>query len=280
MTIVGGAVDRCRRYRRRILEISRQVEAAHVAPAFSCLEVVDWLYHSIMRPKDIFIMSKGHGCLAQYVVMEDMGRIPPESMNNYGKMGDPMFPTIGAHPDYNPEIGIHASTGSLGHGLGIAAGQALAEKMRRSGVRVYVLLSDGECQSGSTWEAAMVAANLSLDNLVALVDSNGWGGMDRTDWLSGVFRALNPLGDKFRAFGWAFDNVSGHDAEELDDLALRMAQNRKLDRPRPLAIRCDTTKGYGVSFIADGMPGWHYRSPTPSEYKRALRELDQQEDGL
>lgn len=259
-----------------------RVEAAHIAPAFSCLEVVDWLYHRVMRPEDIFIMSKGHGCLAQYVVLEDLGILPRESLDNFcrdmGARGPDSFPQLGSHPDYDPGIGIHASTGSLGHGLGIAAGQALAEKMRGSKSRVYVLLSDGECQSGSTWEAAMVAANLGLANLVALVDFNGWGGMDRTDWLSGMFRALTPLGSKFEAFGWAFDRVSGHDPGELEELALRMAQHRRRSRPRPLAIECDTVKGQGVSFIKEGLPGWHYRSPSKSEYKRALRELDEQEN--
>lgn len=270
--VVETSIERCRRYRRRILEVSRQVEAAHVAPAFSCMEIVDCLYHGVLREQDIFIMSKGHGCLAQYVVLEDLGRLPPESLDNYCKMGDPIFPALGAHPDYDPGIGIHASTGSLGHGLGIAAGQALAEKMKKSGARVYVLLSDGECQSGGTWEATMVAANLRLDNLALLVDFNGWGGMDPTDWYSGKFPALTPLAEKFVAFGCDARNFNGHSPITLGEMVLWLGRD---DRPaRPLVAVCHTVKGCGVSFIEEGQPGWHYRSPSNKEYQRAMQELD------
>ena len=257
------SADRCRRYRRRILEISRQVEAAHVAPAFSCLEIVDALYHEVMREQDIFIMSKGHGCLAQYVVMEDLGTLPPESLDNYCKMGDPIFPALGAHPDYAPGIGIHASTGSLGHGLGIAAGQALAEKIKGSDVRVYVLLSDGECQEGSTWEVAMVAANLGLTNLTALVDNNDFGGMDR---MSEVHPAFHPLDTKFTAFGWyVIDGIDGHSSLVAEYLL-------ELVCAQPKVFIFDTTKGKGVSFM-ESAPLWHYRSPNPEEYRKALAEL-------
>lgn len=261
------AQDRCRRYRRRILEVSRQVTAAHVAPAFSCIEIVDALYHDIMRPQDIFIMSKGHGCLAQYVVLEDLGIIPREALDNYckpmpeseGKVPVP----LGAHPDYNPSIGIHASTGSLGHGLGIAAGQALAEKLKGTDVRVYVLLSDGECQEGSTWEAAMVAANLGLSNLVAFVDANGWGGMERIQLR---------LENKFQAFGWWAGTVAdGHSSLELVS-ALR-ANTAVGHYSIPKVLVCHTVKGRGVSFIEAGQPLWHYRSPSEDEYRRAMEEL-------
>lgn len=255
--------DRCRRYRRRILEISRQVDAAHVAPAFSCVEIVDALYHDVMRPQDIFIMSKGHGCLAQYVVLEDAGRLYRSDLDAYCRRDG----ALGAHPDYCPARGIHASTGSLGHGLGIAAGQTLAEKLKGTDARVYVLLSDGECQEGSTWEAAMVAANLRLGNLRVIVDYNGWGGMDRTDRF-GPFPALLPLSDKFSAFGWSSLNFRGH--EDMDVLA-RWLGSKNWNGPR--AAVCRTVKGKGVSFIEDGQPGWHYRSPSEEEYQQALEEL-------
>lgn len=262
--------ERCRRYRRRILEISRQVSAAHIAPAFSCLEIVDALYHDVMRPDDIFIMSKGHGCLAQYVMLEDLKWEParagipvPRLLDSYCKPEG----SLGAHPDYDPGLGIHASTGSLGHGLGIAMGQAYAEKLKKSGVRVYCLLSDGECQEGSTWEAAMVAANLSLGNLTAIIDFNNWGGMEK---MSKSFPALIPISAKFKAFGWGTNEIDGH-SDDLRNLALSM---RVEDRSgRPFALTCRTVKGKGVSFISEGQPLWHYRSPTEEEYERALREL-------
>ena len=259
------AKDRCRRYRRRILEISQQVQAAHVAPAFSCLEIVDALYHEVMRPQDIFIMSKGHGCLAQYVVLEDRGIIPREDLDLYCRPGG----RLGAHPDYCPTLGIHASTGSLGHGLGIAAGQALAEKMRGTDVRVYVLLSDGECQEGSTWEAAMVAANLGLSNLIALIDYNDFGGMDR---MSTAHPALYPLVDKFQAFGWCGSVVPDGHAREVGQMVLRLRAVSEAATQWPSAFVCRTTKGRGVSFMENN-PLFHYRSPSPEEYRLALEEL-------
>lgn len=264
--------DRCRRYRRRILEASRQVGAAHVAPAFSCLEIIDALYHGIMRPGDIFIMSKGHGCLAQYAVLEDVEWGGSPSLDDYGRPGSP----LGAHPDYNPRLEIHASTGSLGHGLGIAAGQALAERMKDSDRRVFVLLSDGECQEGSTWEAAMVAANLRLGNLVVLVDCNDWGGMDR---MSAHFPATaSPalILSKWVAFGWGAVAVDGHDSCAVAEACAceQLAWFGKDGAPAcPRAIICRTVKGKGVSFIESGQPLWHYRSPTEEEYARALEEL-------
>lgn len=261
--------ERCRRYRRRILEISQQVPAAHVAPAFSCVEIVDALYNEIMRPQDIFIMSKGHGCLTQYVVLEDLGKLPREALDQYcqprpvGAVDWP--PELGAHPDYDPGIDIHASTGSLGHGLGIAAGQALAERLQGRDTRVYVLLSDGECQEGSTWEAAMVASNLGLSNLVVVVDHNNFGGMDR---MSDGFPAFDPLVDKWRAFGWiTYGPLNGHE-QDLIVSCLRAPLGT-----RPTAIVFSTVKGKGVSFMENSAI-WHYRSPTRDEYELALKEID------
>lgn len=257
--------ERCRRYRRRILEISQTVQAAHVAPAFSCLEIVDTLYHDVMRPQDVFIMSKGHGVLAQYVVMEDTGELPRAALDAYCRLEG----HLGAHPDYLPDGGIHASTGSLGHGLGIASGQALAEKMKGTDVRVYVLLSDGECQEGSTWEAAMVAANLRLDNLHAIVDFNGWGGMDQMDV---SHPAIRPLTDKFKAFGWwcHADLVDGHDVSLDSNMVTYLKYGAYQGMPH--AVVCRTTKGRGVSFM-ENVPIWHYRSPSKEEYAAALAEL-------
>ena len=259
------AEARCRRYRRRILEISRQVSAAHVAPAFSCLEIVDALYHQVMRPRDVFIMSKGHGCLAQYVVLEDRGVIPRGELDLYCRPGG----KLGAHPDYAPQLGIHASTGSLGHGLGIAAGQALAEKLKGADTRVYCLLSDGECQEGSTWEAAMVAANLGLSNLVAVVDYNGWGGMER---MEEAFPSLSPLAAKWHAFEWICNGVRGHTSDRIV-AALQYYADNCTTLAAPQALVCETVKGKGVSFIEAGQPLWHYRSPTIEEYEQALEEL-------
>jgi transketolase len=255
---------RCRAYRRRILAVSQQVSALHVAPAFSCVEIVDVLYDGLMRRdgqhgyRDVFVMSKGHGCMIQYVILEEKGVLSPQDLELYCK------PTgrLGAHPDYETP-GIAASTGSLGHGLGMATGQAYAEKLKGTGVMIYCLLSDGEFQEGSTWEAMMMAANLKLDNLVALMDNNDFSGLER---MSEGHRAFYPLRAKGESFGWETVEVDGH-----DQLAIFQAVISRRGG-RPLLIVCRTVKGKGVSYM-ENAPIWHYRSPNREEYRQALAEL-------
>lgn len=273
--MVEDRAARCRRLRRRILDVARRVPAAHVAPAFSCLEIVDVLYRDVMRPQDLFIMSKGHGCLAQYAVLEDLGRLPSASLDNFCRripdQGSDDFLQLGGHPSWDPGAGIQASTGSLGHGLGLGVGMALAERLLGRDTKIYVLVSDGECQEGSTWEAVMVAANLRLGNLTAVVDFNGWGGMER---MESAFPALAPITNKFRAFGWWCPSdhyVDGHDVSLCGGMISRLRYGGY--RGMPAAVVCRTIKGKGVSLIEAGMPGWHYRSPTDAEYEQAVEEL-------
>jgi transketolase len=255
---------RVRLWRKKILDISQKVTALHVAPAFSCMEIVDTIYFDLMRNvlednEDIFIMSKGHGCMAQYVVLNGLGVISDEDLDLYCKPGG----KLGAHPDYgNP--GIHASTGSLGHGLGIALGQAYAEKIKATDKRVFCLLSDGELQEGSTWEAIMMAANLNVTNLVAFVDFNDFGGLER---MSEGHKAFYPLVEKFTAFGWQSVEVDGHNSSDI------FSAFTKRNNTKPLIIVCRTTKGKGVSFM-ENVPIWHYRSPSKEEYNLALKELN------
>lgn len=255
---------RCLGWRRRILDISQQVTALHVAPAFSCTEIVDVIYHGLMRweapgrSPDVFLMSKGHGCLVQYVILEAMGVLPTADLDLYCKPEG----RLGAHPDYGIP-GIAASTGSLGHGMGIATGMAYAERLQGRDGRIFVVLSDGECQSGSTWEAAMMAANLRLDNLVAFVDMNDFSGLER---MSEGHPAFHPLLEKFQAFGWRGVEVAGHSAE-----ALHAAVDRHTGGG-PFVVVCKTVKGKGVSYM-EHVPIWHYRSPNPAEYTQALAEL-------
>jgi transketolase len=260
----AAARRRCLAYRRRILDVSQQVGALHVAPAFSCTEIVDAIYNGLMRwsapdaSPDVFLMSKGHGCMVQYTILEERGLLTREDMDMYCKAGG----RLGAHPDYGVP-GIAASTGSLGHGMGLASGMAFAEKrLGRSGI-VYLLLSDGECQEGSTWEGAMMAANLKLDNLVAFVDLNDFSGLER---MSEGHPAFHPLLDKFLAFGWGGVNVNGHTAEDI------VAAMERRERGRPFVAVCRTVKGKGVSYM-ENVPIWHYRSPNPEEYRQACAEL-------
>ena len=260
----AAARTRCLAYRRRILDISQQVTALHIAPAFSCTEIVDVIYNELMRwddagqSPDVFFMSKGHGCMIQYVILEEMGLLGREDLDAYCKPGG----RLGAHPDFGVP-GIAASTGSLGHGMGIATGMAYAERLQRRDGIVYLVLSDGECQEGSTWEGAMMAANLKLSNLVAFVDVNDFTGLER---LSEGHPAFHPLLEKFQSFGWEGVTVNGHDAEQIE-AAVRGRQG-----DLPLVIAAETVKGKGVSYM-EHVPIWHYRAPSPEEYRQACDEL-------
>jgi transketolase len=261
---VAAARRRCRDYRRRILDISQQVSALHVAPAFSCIEITDVIYNDLMRIdttgeyRDVFLMSKGHGCMAQYVILEEQGVLSRKDLDDYCKPNG----RLGAHPDYETP-GVAASTGSLGHGLGMATGQAYAEKLKGTDVLIYCVLSDGEFQEGSTWEAMMMAANLKLDNLVAFMDYNDFGGLER---MSDGHPAFYPLVPKAQAFGWEAIEVDGHD-EELMREAVRSRQGGS-----PLLVVGRTTKGKGISYM-ENVAIWHYRSPNKDEYQQGLKEL-------
>lgn len=265
---VQAARQRCMRYRRRILDISQTVTALHIAPAFSCLEVVDCIYHGLMRKAangswhDTFLMSKGHGCMAQYAVLEDLDILPRAELDRYCTREG----LLGAHPDYGTP-GIEASTGSLGHGLAMAVGMALAERNRagRGGDpgRVYAVLSDGEVQEGSTWEAVLMGSSLGLDNLVAVIDNNDFQSLGRT---SETHPSFYPLGAKFEAFGWEAVELNGHDAHALFDAVVGRRGGR------PFVVVAKTVKGRGVSYM-ENVPIWHYRAPNPDEYRRAVEEL-------
>jgi len=261
----AAAAERCRRYRRRILDISQQVSALHIGSAYSCTEVVDVIYHGLMRGdgkngfRDTFLMSKGHGCMIQYVILEALGILSRADLDAYctprGKLG--------VHPDYgNP--GITAATGSLGHGLSMVCGMALAEKGRKTDGVIYTVLSDGEVQEGSTWEAVMMASSLRLDNIIAIVDNNDFQSLGRT---SETHPSFYPLIDKFQAFGWESVEVPGHDSEAI------FAAIAGRGGGKPLMLVAKTTKGKGVSYM-ENVPIWHYRSPSKDEYRRAVEELE------
>ena len=259
---------RCRRYRRRILDLSQNVSALHIGGAFSCTELVDAIYNELMRQgvadgrsPDTFLLSKGHGCMIQYVILEDLGIMPEGELEKYCTPEG----RLGVHPDYgNP--GIVASTGSLGHGMAMVVGMALAERGRRSDGIIYTVLSDGELQEGSTWEAVLMASSLKLRNIVAFVDNNDFQSLGRT---SETHPSLYPIADKFRAFGWDAVDVDGHDTA-----AIVAAVGQRLG-DRPFMVVARTTKGKGVSYM-ENVPMWHYRAPNADEYKRAIAELEAQ----
>jgi transketolase len=256
--------QRCLNYRRRILDISQTVSALHGAGAFSAMEMVDCIYHSLMRrcpdgtSPDTFLMSKGHSCMVQYVILQDMGVLSQEDLDLYCKPGG----RLGCHPDYGVP-GIEASTGSLGHGMGLAIGMAHTDKSRGDDRAIFVVSSDGELQEGSTWENMMMAANLELSNLIVFMDHNGSQSFGHTRETHPKFY---PIREKVEGFGWECAEVNGHNVNEV----YKAVQNRKGDKP--FFVIGNTVKGKAVSFM-EHQPIWHYRSPNPEEYQQAIAEL-------
>jgi transketolase len=208
---------------------------------------------------DTFLMSKGHGCMIQYVILEAMGVLSREDLDRYCKPNG----CLGCHPDYgNP--GIEASTGALGHGLSMVVGMALAERGRKTDGTIYTVLSDGEVQEGSTWEAVLMASSLGLANIVAFVDNNDFQSLGRT---SETHPSFYPLPEKFEAFGWETVAIDGHDSAAIFDVVTA----RK--RQKPFMVVAKTTKGKGISYM-ENVPVWHYRSPSPKEYEQGVMELE------
>lgn len=257
----AAARERCRIFRRRILDISQQVSALHIGSAYSCTEIVDAIYYGLMGHYDTFVMSKGHGAMIQYVILEARGDLSRFDLDAYCTKGG----QLGVHPHYgNP--GIAASTGSLGHGLSIACGMALAERSRKTGGVTYVVLGDGELQEGSTWEAILMMSSLKLSNVVAFIDNNDFQSLGRT---SETHPSFYPLREKFEAFRWEVAEVDGHDEWGI----VEAVTNRRAEQP--LVVIAKTTKGKGISFM-ENVPMWHYRSPDPDEYRLAVAELERQ----
>ncbi|MFN0044713.1 MAG: transketolase [Alphaproteobacteria bacterium] len=244
--------------------MTKLVQALHLGGAYSCVEIVDTIYFALMRrdsdgrSPDTFLLSKGHGCMIQYAVLEELGILPRSELDQFCKGGG----ILGVHPDYqNP--GIEASTGALGHGLAMAVGMAYAEKAKgRDGI-VYCVLSDGEAQEGSVWEATLMASSLGLGNLVVFMDNNDFQSLERT---SKSHPSFYPVVEKFRAFGWESHEVPGHDSQAIYDAVVSREGNR------PLMVVCRTVKGKGVSYM-ENVAIWHYRSPSPAEYELAMTEL-------
>jgi transketolase len=239
----------------------------HVASALSCVDILVALYFSVLGidpaspddpDRDRLLLSKGHGCMAQYGALAERGFFPEVVLEEYARDGG----RLAEHPGPHCVPGIEAATGSLGHGLPIGAGLALAAKVRGANYRVFVVLSDGECYEGSVWEAALFAPALSLAGLTAIVDYNGWSAMAPT------YPAMEPLAEKWRAFGWSVQEIDGHDVEALASVLAAVP----FEPGRPSAIIARTVKGKGVSFMENDLE-WHYRPPNDQDLQRALLEI-------
>ena len=228
----------------------------HVGSSLSPLEIMRVLYDDILRHRpedpawegrDRCILSKGHGCIAQYVLLADKGFFPFETLDTFCRRDS----ILGGHPEAGKVPGVEASTGALGHGLPIGVGRAIALRIKASDARVFVVTGDGEINEGSVWEAAMSAAKHRLVNLTVLVDYNKIQSAGRTIEILD----LEPLADKWRAFGFAVAEVDGHDVDALRNVLTRVP----LETGKPTAIICHTVKGKGLAF-AENDAEWHHKS--------------------
>ena len=270
MESIGDIKARARNLRARIIETSHKSGTPHLGSCLSCLDILVAMYFRVLRidpsdPKaptrDRFILSKGHGAPALFQVLAMRGFFPESMLDDYGKDGG-IFAEHPPAPGYLP--GIEAATGSLGHGLPMGLGMALAGRILGLDYNVYALLSDGECNEGSVWEAALLAGAQRVTNLCVLVDFNKWQATGRSEEIM----ALNPLIDKWRAFGWNATEIDGHDIEATVKELARCPSGDG----RPSAIIAHTVKGKGVSFMEDDN-NWHYRIPNAEDVVRAKQEL-------
>ena len=236
--------------------------------SLSFVELLVYLYWNFLKispeiakdpARDRFVLSKGHGITTLYAVLAERGFFSPELFEDYAQAGSP----LPEHPSPRCVPGIEAATGSLGHGLSVATGIALASKMNVIPYGVVTLLSDGECNEGSTWEAALLAPAHNLNNLVAIVDFNKWQATGRSSEVT----ALEPLEEKFESFGWNSIRIDGHDFRQIKS---GLATAKKSDKP--FAIIADTVKGKGIKMMEDDN-NWHYRIPSKEEVDSAFEEL-------
>jgi len=256
--------------RARIVENSHKTSTPHLGSCLSCTDILVAAYFHALRidpakprdpNRDRFILSKGHGAAALFQVLAIKGFYPEKMLETYGEDGG----IFAEHPPTPSHLaGIEAATGSLGHGMPMGLGMAMAARIQQQSYNVVALMSDGECNEGSIWEAAMLAASQKVERLVAIIDFNKWQATGRSEEVL----ALNPLADKWRAFGWDAYEVDGHDMKALVDLLSRVPNGSG----KPIAIVAHTVKGKGVSFMEDDN-NWHYRIPTAEEVVLAKKEL-------
>jgi len=242
----------------------------HVGSAFSLVEILRVLYDDVLRfdssnprwpGRDRCILSKGHGCLALYALLADKGFFPEEELWKFCKPDG----ILGGHPEYGKVPGVEASTGSLGHGLSIGIGFALNARFESADHRTFVVISDGESNEGSVWEAALCAGKHKLENLVVLVDYNKQQSYGTTYEVLD----LDPLADKWRAFGFGVREVDGHDVSELRSALAQVP----LESGKPSIIICHTIKGKGISFVENNL-NWHHKTKiSPTEADALLAEL-------
>ncbi|MFC4671796.1 transketolase [Seohaeicola nanhaiensis] len=263
--------DRAKFIRTETVRLSRIAGAGHYSSTFSCAEILATLYYRQMkiepgRPnweaRDRFIMSKGHAAIGLYPVLADLGFFDPSDLDTYTRFGS----NFGDHPDMKKVRGLDFSSGSLGHGLSVGLGMALAARVQKQEYRVYVMLGDGELSEGQIWEAAMSAGHHGTQNLVALVDRNGLCIDGHTEDIN----SIEPIHKRFAAFGWDVQRIDGHDLDALTAAFDALPDGRN---GRPQAIICDTVKGRGVKRMEMSLD-WHVGNLVGEDYDEVMAELE------
>jgi len=250
--------------------MTARARSAHVGTSLSMADLLAVLYARVLRVRaeepdwpgrDRFILSKGHGCAGLYAVLAERGFFPLSWLDGFYANGS----RLTGHVSHAGVPGVEVSTGSLGHGFPVACGMALAFHRVKAPGRVFALLSDGECDEGSVWEAALFAGHHGLDNLTVIVDYNKIQSLGRVEEIL----RLEPFAEKWRAFGWSSLEIDGHDLAQIDEVLGRLP----FERGRPSCVIAHTVKGRGVSFMENRLL-WHYRAPDPEELRVALVELE------
>lgn len=248
--------NRSKYLRKLILRMIEVDKRGHIGSAMSIVEICRVLYDEILnyknndpnyKKRDIFILSKGHGCLALYALLADKGFFSKRELDTFCKSNS----ILGGHPEHGKIPGVEISSGALGHGLPIGVGMAIAIKLKNQYRNVYVLTGDGEINEGSTWEAAMSASKHNLDNLTVLIDYNKMQSYGTTNQVMN----LEPLADKWKSFGFVISEVDGHNVDELKSNLTKL--NSYTQKPR--VVICHTIKGKGIP-IAENNPLWHHKS--------------------
>lgn len=259
--------EKAKQLRADILKMLHVSQSGHPGGSLSCVEILMALYYNVMNidPKnpqkedrDRVVLSKGHACPALYAVLADLGYFPREDLWSLRQTNS----HLQGHPDMNKTPGVDVNTGSLGQGVSIAGGLAMAAKAKKADYQVYAIVGDGELQEGLVWEAAMSAAHYKLDNLTVLLDHNGL----QIDGSNEEVMSLGDVMEKYRSFGFECIQVDGHDIGAIVD-ALKASHNGK-----PKMICCETHKGNGISFMQDNF-GWHGKAPSTEDYENAIKEL-------
>jgi transketolase len=259
-----------RAIRMHCVRMTGGANASHIGSALSTADLIAVLYGKFLRfdperpdwpDRDRFILSKGHACTSLYAVLAEMGYLPLAELQTFYQNGS----RLAGHVTHKDMPGVEVSTGSLGHGLPISTGMALAAKRDGASHRIYCMISDGECDEGSTWEAALFAPHHKLDNLVVIIDYNKIQSFGRVEDVID----LKPLAQKWQAFGWATREIDGHDLSEIE----RTFGELPFETGKPSCVVAHTVKGKGVGFMENQLL-WHYRAPRGELMDQALAELE------